>query len=75
MGATDMLKYVIVLGMALLFTAYTIPMGLQAIAEANLTGVNAIITNVFTIVLPLLAIFGLALGFMPPELKAKVGLD
>jgi len=74
MATTDMLKYVIVLGMALLFTAYTIPMGLQAIAEANLTGVSAIVTNVFTVVLPLLAIFGLAIGFMPPELKSKVGI-
>lgn len=74
MASTAMLKYVIILGMALLFTAYTIPMGLTAIADANLTGVNAIVANVFTIVLPLMAIFGLALGFMPPELKSKVGL-
>jgi hypothetical protein len=74
MGGSEMLKYVIVLGMALLFTAYTVPMGLVAIAEANLTGVSSIVANVFTIVLPLLAIFGLALGFMPDELKSKIGI-
>jgi hypothetical protein len=62
------------LGIAMIATAYLIPLSLQAIAEANLTGVNAAVSSIFTIVLPILAILGVALAFMPPELKSKVGL-
>lgn len=67
-------RYVIMLGIAMIATAYLIPLSLQAIAEANLTGVNAAVASIFTIVLPILAILGVALAFMPPELKSKVGL-
>jgi hypothetical protein len=67
-------RYVIMLGIAMIATAYLIPISLQAIAEANLTGVNAAVASIFTIVLPILAILGVALAFMPPELKSKVGL-
>ena len=74
MGSAS-LTYVIMLSIALIVCAYTIPMGLVAIAEANLTGVNAIISTMFTVVLPLLVVLGVALGFMPPELKERVGLD
>ncbi len=68
------LRYVMLMGMALIVTAVLVPMGLQLIAEANLTGVNATVATVFTVLLPIMVILGLALAYMPPELKSKVGL-
>lgn len=68
------LRYGILMAISLVAVAYLIPVGLQAIAEANMTGVNSAVASIFTVVLPILVILGLALAFMPPELKAKVGL-
>ena len=68
------MKYVIELCIVLVVLAYLMPIGLQAIAEANMTGVNTAVTSIFTIVLPILAILGVALGLMPPELKSRIGL-
>lgn len=68
------MRYAIMLSMAFIITALLFPMGLQFIAEANMTGVQAAVATVFTVVLPVLGILGLALAFMPPELKSKVGL-
>lgn len=67
-------KYAIMLSVAFVAAAYLMPIGLQAIAEANLTGVNAAVASIFTIVLPILGILGLALAFMPPELKDQIGM-
>lgn len=68
------MKYVIELCIVLVVLAYLMPIGLQAIAEANMTGVNTAVASIFTIVLPILAILGVALGLMPPELKSRIGL-
>lgn len=68
------LRYGILMAITLVAVAYLIPVGLVAIADANLTGVNAAVASIFTVVLPILVILGLALAFMPPELKSKVGL-
>lgn len=62
------------LAIAFIAVAYLMPVALQAIAEANMTGVNSAVSSIFTVVLPILGILGLALAFMPPELKSKVGL-
>lgn len=62
------------LSVAFIAAAYMMPIGLQAIASANLTGVNAAVASIFTVVLPILGVLGLALAFMPEELKTKVGL-
>ena len=68
------MRYAIMLAIAFIATAYLMPIGLQAVATANLTGVNVAVASIFTVVLPILGILGLALAFMPPELKSKVGL-
>jgi hypothetical protein len=72
--AKGMLVYAIILSLSLLVVAYTIPMGLQAISNANLTGVNAVVAQFFTVVLPIMVVCSLAIGFMPPEIKTKVGI-
>lgn len=74
MSQMNPMRYAIMLGVAMIATAYIIPISLQAIAEANMTGVNNAVASIFTVVLPILGILGLALAFMPPELKSKVGI-
>lgn len=68
------MRYAITLAIAFIAVAYLMPVALQAISEANMTGVNTAVASIFTVVLPILGILGLALAFMPPELKSKVGL-
>lgn len=68
------LRYAVMMAVALIVTALMVPLGLQQIATANMTGVNTAVASVFTIVLPILVIVGLALSFMPPELKSKIGM-
>lgn len=69
------MRYAIMISIAFIVVAYLMPIGLQAIAEANLTGVASAVASIFTVVMPILGILGLALAFMPPELKSKVGLS
>ena len=66
--------YAIMLAIAFIATAYLMPIGLQAVATANMTGVNSAVASIFTVVLPILGILGLALAFMPTELKSKIGI-
>lgn len=68
------MRYAIMLSMAFIVTALLFPMGLQFIADANMTGVQSTVATIFTVVLPVLGILGLALAFMPPELKSKIGI-
>lgn len=67
-------QYAMEMGIALIIVAVVIPIGLVMIAEANLTGVNASVATIITIVFPILAILGLAIKFMPQELKSRVGI-
>jgi type IV secretory pathway TrbL component len=67
-------RYAVEMGIALIVVALIIPMGLVMIAEANLTGVNSSVATIITIVFPILAVLGLALKFMPDELKSRVGI-
>lgn len=70
----SVMKYVVEVGLALLFAGIFIPMGLQYIATANLTGVNALVAQFFTIVMPIMVVIGVGLKFMPEEIKGKVGI-
>lgn len=70
----DIARYAMEMGIALVIVAVMIPMGLVMISEANLTGVSSTVATVFTVLFPILAILGLALKFMPQELKSRVGI-
>lgn len=59
------LNKVVELSIGLFIAGVMIPIGLQAIATANITGVNATVATVFTLLLPILAIIGLVLYFVP----------
>lgn len=64
-------RYVVEIGLGLVFAAIFIPLGLNYIADANMTGVTAIVAQIFTVVLPIMAVIGVGLKFMPDELKSK----
>lgn len=60
-----MLKPIVELSVGLLAAGAMIPVGLQFIAAANLTGVNETVAQVFTVVVPILAMIGLVIHFIP----------
>lgn len=49
---------------AILLIGILAPIGLLAIADANTTGWNASVVTIFQTVLPILAVIGMALGFL-----------
>jgi hypothetical protein len=54
-------------GVGLLVAATIVPLALVTIATASHTDVDASVWTVFSVLLPILAIIGLALYFMPFE--------
>jgi hypothetical protein len=67
-------KYVIYMCVALFVCAYLLPPALFAIANATVTKWNPAVSTIFQVLLPILAIIGVALLFMPPDVKSKIGL-
>ncbi len=53
------------IGVSLLVIAIVIPLALRTLAEANVTGVDSTVVTILTVLLPILAIIGLALYFIP----------
>jgi type IV secretory pathway TrbL component len=53
------------IGVSLLVIAIIIPLALRTLAEANVTGVDPTVITIMTVLLPILAIIGLALYFIP----------
>lgn len=47
----------------LIVIAAIVPLGLVAIAGANLTGVSAAVSTIFTVVMPILAMVGIVKGW------------
>lgn len=70
----SMLTRVLEVTIAALFAGTLLPIGLYYIVSATITGIPPVVTIFFTIVLPILVITGVALDFMPKEIKSKVGL-
>lgn len=60
----DMVGKVIGIGIALFVTAIVLPLGLTTLAGANLTGVDANVVTILQVLLPVLAVIGIALYFM-----------
>jgi VIT1/CCC1 family predicted Fe2+/Mn2+ transporter len=52
------------MGIELVIIGAFVPIGLVMIANANLSGVDATVATVFTLVLPILAIVGIVRGWM-----------
>lgn len=56
---------VIGIAVALLLVAVLVPVALTTLAGANVTGVDETVVTVLTILLPILAIIGIAMYFIP----------
>lgn len=68
------LKYVIEMVIVIYAIGILMPDAITNIVGANTTGWSTGIGTIFTILLPMLIIFSLAIMLMPAELKSKVGL-
>lgn len=60
----DMVEKVVGIGIALFITAIILPLALVTLADANLTGVDDNVVTILTVLLPVLAVIGIALYFM-----------
>lgn len=62
-----LLDKVVAVSIGLFVAAIMLPLALVTMANANLTGVDATIVTVVTILLPVLAVVGIALYFINRE--------
>lgn len=58
------METVVFMSIAILLVGILYPIGILAIADANTTGWNSSVITIFQTVLPILAVIGVALGFM-----------
>lgn len=61
----NLMSKVIGIAVALLLVAVLVPVALTTLAGANVTGVDDTVVSVLTILLPILAIIGIAMYFIP----------
>lgn len=61
----NLMSKVIGIAVALLLVAVLVPVALTTLASANVTGVDEVVKTVLTILLPILAIIGIAMYFIP----------
>ncbi|OGN87471.1 MAG: hypothetical protein A2Z74_04695 [Chloroflexi bacterium RBG_13_46_9] len=62
-----LLNGVIGAGVGLLVAAIILPIALTTMADANMTGVDATVSIVVTILMPILCAVGVALRFLPED--------
>jgi len=61
----NLMSKVIGIAVALLLVAVLVPVALTTLAGANVTGVDETVVTVLTILLPILAVIGIAMYFIP----------
>jgi len=59
------MEKIIAIAVGLLLVAVLVPVALTTMADANVTGVDPVVVTVLTVLLPILAIIGIALYFIP----------
>jgi choline-glycine betaine transporter len=62
--ASEMVGKVVGIGIALFVTAILLPLGLNALANASMPNVDTNVITILTVLLPVLAVIGIALYFM-----------
>ena len=65
MAESNILQKIIEIGVGLLLVAVLIPVALTTLAGAVLTGVDPVVVTVLEVLLPILAIIGIAMYFIP----------
>lgn len=61
----NLMSKVIGIAVALLLVAVLVPVALTTLAGANVTGVDDTVVTVLTILLPIMAVIGIAMYFIP----------
>jgi len=61
----ELLNRIIAIGIGLLIVALLVPVALTTLANASLSGVDSTVQMVLTVLLPILAVIGIALWFLP----------
>lgn len=61
----NLMSKVIGIAVALLLVAVLVPVALTTLAGANVTGVDDTVVIVLTILLPIMAVIGIAMYFIP----------
>jgi hypothetical protein len=61
----SLMSKIIAIAVGLLMVAVLVPIALTTLASANVTGVDPVVVTVLTVLLPILAIIGIALYFIP----------
>lgn len=75
MGATSVAGYIIGIVLAIYITAYTLPEAVVALTcSTSWSGAPTAVITLGTTVLSIIVILGIAIKFMPQEIKSKVGL-
>lgn len=65
MAESPIVTKIMEIAIGLLIVAVMVPIGLTTLAGATLTGVDPTVQTVLLVLLPILAILGIALYFMP----------
>lgn len=61
----DIMNKIIGVALGLFIAAIIMPVALQTLANANVTDVDATVVTVLQVLLPILAVVGIALYFLP----------
>lgn len=64
---SDLLDKVVAISVGLLVAAILMPIALTTLADANTTGVNESVVIILTVLLPVLAVIGIAMYFLRRE--------
>jgi len=63
----EIVNKVIGIAVGILMVAVLVPIALSTLADANMTGVDDTVTTVLLVLLPILAVVGIALWFLPRD--------
>lgn len=72
--ASARMQYAIELAMSIIIVGLLVPTGVGLLINATLPGADPTVLLMWQILLPVFIVLGLALAFMPTELKSKIGL-
>lgn len=65
------LKFVILSAVGFLLATMLVPLGMNEITATNMTGWQPAVSTIYTILLPILFIVGVAIGFIKTDSRRK----
>ncbi len=68
----NMMKYVVTISISAIVAALLMPTAIGLIINATFPGADSTVTTMWSLLLPTFMVIGLALAFMPPEMKGYI---